>query len=131
MITMGSTPFLIAPGAAIHAKRAVHFAAAAKRLVGSHPGKLLYCLQPFSLRLCFIAAAPSSAQLALLPELVLGGKALRLFNDRAKDMRRNRLHSRDALKFVHFSKACADPLHLLERFLPLLNRVIELTVDPP
>src|SRR6266513_193244 len=77
-----------------------------------------------------IAGEIGDRELAVFPELVFVAETAWLFNDRAKNVRRHRSHSRDALKLAHLPKCCANSLDFFECFLPLLNRVIKLSIEP-
>ena len=70
-----------------------------------------------------VAGAIGDPQPAVFPELVPGFEPPRLFNDRAKDMRRYGTHSWEPLELTHFPKAFSHSLHFLECFFPLRNRV--------
>ena len=77
-----------------------------------------------------VAGAISDSQPTVFPELELAAEAGWLFNDRAKDVRRDRAHAWQALKLAHFPKGSTDSLYFLHSLLPLFQRVIQLTVKP-
>ena len=80
----------------------------------------------------FVITAPiRDPELTVFPELVLGPKAARFFDYRAKDVRGDRSNSRKLLKGAHLPKFCSQSLYFLECLFPLEERVIELTVEPP
>ena len=66
---------------------------------------------------------------AVLAQLRFGLETFRRFDDRAKDMGRDRANAGKTLKFAHFPEGFADPFHFLERFFPLRDRLIVLPVE--
>jgi len=52
-----------------------------------------------------------------------------VYPKKALPMRRHRAHSGDALELAHFPKGATHALNLLQRFLPLRYRVIQLAVN--
>ena len=87
-------------------------------------------IQPLVAQWFVVAGAIGDPQPTVFPELELAAKAGRLLDDRAKDMRRDRAHSWNALKLRHLPKLSSHSLHFLQRLLPLLQCVIQLSVEP-